>query len=198
MGHLRSEELIDLAEGTRPEASAGHLQSCESCRRQLADLRAMLAAAAEVSVPEPSPLFWDHLSARVHEAVADERGPRRELWSAGWPRLAMALPLGAFAIAIAAAVVTMRLGHAPGHIAPRWCRSRRSRMRPRRRTGRPARRSVARHGGRSRGAGGLGRGRAGPRDARGYRGQCVIGQLTAGERRELQRLLKEELTRPGA
>jgi hypothetical protein len=32
----------------------------------------MMSAAADVDVPEPSPLFWDHLSARVSAAIAAE------------------------------------------------------------------------------------------------------------------------------
>ena len=70
--HLTTEELIDLAERTREESSDPHLQSCEVCRHQLAVLRTAMSAAAEVEVPEPSPLFWKHLSERVHEAVAAE------------------------------------------------------------------------------------------------------------------------------
>ena len=69
MRHLQSEELIDLAEGARPESSALHLQTCDECRSRLTDLRAAMAAAAHVNVPEPSPLFWDHFSARVRDAV---------------------------------------------------------------------------------------------------------------------------------
>ena len=44
---------------------------------------------AEVEVPEPSPLFWDHLSARVRDAVAAE--PARRWWSGvrSWPRWLM-------------------------------------------------------------------------------------------------------------
>jgi hypothetical protein len=49
-----------------------HLAGCESCRGQLRELRAVLSAAQSVDVPEPSPLFWDYLSARVSEAVAQE------------------------------------------------------------------------------------------------------------------------------
>jgi len=70
--HLNAEELVDVAEGTRPESAVPHLAGCESCRGQLRELRAMLSAAQSVEVPEPSPLFWDHLSARVSEAVAEE------------------------------------------------------------------------------------------------------------------------------
>jgi hypothetical protein len=70
--HLNAEELVDVAEGTRPEGAVPHLAGCESCRGQLRELRAVLSAAQRVDVPEPSPLFWDHLSARVSEAVAQE------------------------------------------------------------------------------------------------------------------------------
>ena len=70
--HLNSAELVDLAEGTRHERSAPHLAGCERCRVQLRELRAMLAAAQDVGVPEPSPLFWDHLSARVSDAVSED------------------------------------------------------------------------------------------------------------------------------
>jgi hypothetical protein len=89
MRHLHSDELIDLAEGTRPESSAPHLQSCEMCRRQLAEARAMMKTVAEVKVPEPSPLFWNHFSARVHEAITAVGAPRRLGWPAvgSWSRL---------------------------------------------------------------------------------------------------------------
>ena len=80
MRHLGPDELIDLAEGTRPEADAPHLLVCDGCRRQLIDARAMLSAAAVVDVPEPSPLFWDHLSARVRQSVVEEAPPRGALW----------------------------------------------------------------------------------------------------------------------
>jgi hypothetical protein len=47
------------------------------CSEQLGDLRAMMSLAKEVDVPEPSPLFWDHLSSRVSAAVAMEEGSAR-------------------------------------------------------------------------------------------------------------------------
>jgi hypothetical protein len=94
--HLNGEELVDIAEGTRPESSAPHLGGCESCRAQLHELRAMMAAAQEVDVPEPSPLFWDRLSSRVHEAVAAEGAPRG-FDASVWRRLLM--PLSAVAVA---------------------------------------------------------------------------------------------------
>jgi hypothetical protein len=75
--HLSSAELVDIAEGTRPEVSAPHLMGCETCREQLGNLRAMMSLAKAVDVPEPSPLFWDHLSSRVSAAVAMEEGSAR-------------------------------------------------------------------------------------------------------------------------
>src|SRR5262245_24945330 len=84
MWHLSPEVLLDLAEGTQPERAVSHLATCERCQRRLAELREALAAARMAhEVPEPSPLFWDHLSARVRDAVAaDVAAPRP--WTAGW------------------------------------------------------------------------------------------------------------------
>ena len=87
--HLTIEELIDLAEHTREESSDPHLRSCGTCRDQLAALRSAMSAAADVEVPEPSPLFWTHLSERVHDAVAAEGAPRARFLEWGW---AKALP----------------------------------------------------------------------------------------------------------
>jgi len=115
MGHLSSEQLIDLAEGVELEpAPATHLESCSRCRQQLADLRSTMAAVSEVEVPEPSPLFWDHLSRRVHDAVEGERvsaGSRGSSWNWLTGRPAWA---GAFALAVVAAVFLVRSGY-PTH-----------------------------------------------------------------------------------
>ncbi len=109
--HLRPDELVDLAEGTRTDTSVPHLAACEVCRHQLAELRAVMSAAADVEVPEPSPLFWDHFSARVREAVAAEGAPRRSFWS--WPRLAMPAGAAALAVAILAVALNTRPVTAP-------------------------------------------------------------------------------------
>jgi hypothetical protein len=109
--HLTPEELIDLAEGTRAEAAAPHLQTCEVCRRQVVTLRATISAAADLDVPEPSPLFWDHFSHRVREGVAAEGSPRAMSPGWGW-----ALPGSwrAWAIAgVAAAVMVSIYATAP-------------------------------------------------------------------------------------
>jgi len=82
--HLTIEELIDLAERTSEQSRHPHLQSCGLCRHQLAELQSALSAAAEVEVPEPSPLFWKHLSERIHDAVAAESGPPSRFTNRGW------------------------------------------------------------------------------------------------------------------
>jgi hypothetical protein len=113
MRHLSSEQLVDLAEGVRPASSAPHLQSCETCRNRLAELRAMLSAAGSVDVPEPSPLFWDHFSARVHDAVEAEGAAGTSAfgrWS--WLRVSP-LRVGTVAVVVLALVMVMRVGR-PG------------------------------------------------------------------------------------
>jgi hypothetical protein len=50
--------------------------------------------AARVDVPEPSPLFWEHFSSRVHDAIAQEPEPRLS-----WFRPAAAV-LAAFAVVV--------------------------------------------------------------------------------------------------
>jgi hypothetical protein len=115
MTHLTSEQLIDIAEGARTESSAAHLQVCEVCHRQVAELRALLASAADAGgVPEPSPLFWDHFSARLHDAVAAEPEPRAAWWRpSAWPWLAMPVGAGAILAVALAVVVTLRLTPMP-------------------------------------------------------------------------------------
>jgi hypothetical protein len=107
--HLNADQLVDLAEGAQPEATAPHLAECETCRAQLQELRAMMSAASEVAVPEPSPLFWDHLSMRVRDAVAMESAPRRSWFDvAAWKRLLMPLSVVMAAGLVIALVVNSR------------------------------------------------------------------------------------------
>ena len=119
--HLTPEQLIDIAEAApRSEAERralsdveGHIARCASCRQQVDDIRAMLTAASKVEAPEPSPLFWDHLSARVREAVAAEASPAGWNW---WTRAALPF-LAATAVAIAIAFVMVTRLIAP-HAEP--------------------------------------------------------------------------------
>ena len=105
MGHLTTGELVDLAEGSRDDRALPHLAACEVCQRQLADLRAMISVGdlnAGGDVTEPSPLFWDHLSARVRDGVQNEKVPARASFLLLWPRAAVAALACALVVAIVA------------------------------------------------------------------------------------------------
>lgn len=103
--HLTPEELIDSRERQLPAARQSHAASCVVCRAELARLDEVLREVVAVDVPEPSPLFWDHLSARIRDRVALEPPPasarenplsRLTDWLSGWsaaPRWAYAATL---------------------------------------------------------------------------------------------------------
>ena len=110
MTHLTSDELIDALEGqgafTHRSLGEGgaerqaHLTTCEHCQGALAELSSVLAEAKQVSVPEPSPFFWQHFSERVRTAI-DEDGAPGGNWPA-WMRWQVLLPIGAVAMIILA------------------------------------------------------------------------------------------------
>lgn len=105
MTHLTSDELIDALEGLLDASRQQHLASCELCRQQVADLGSVLTEARAVAVPEPSPLFWAHLSQRVRTAIDTEpqaAGGWRE-WMR-WPVLA---PVAGLALVVAALAVNV-------------------------------------------------------------------------------------------
>lgn len=83
MRHLSPEQFVDALDGTASGQVLEHAASCAACRQQLDDLKAIAREADAVEVPEPSPLFWDHLSARVRTAVEAEAA-RHETGSLSW------------------------------------------------------------------------------------------------------------------
>jgi hypothetical protein len=102
MNHLTPDQLIDALD-PRPSADAQrHLEGCASCRARFEELSLALQSTRDVDVPEPSPLFWQHFSARVRSAVQAEEAPRR-----GWLRLPVLAPLAGLAFVIAALVMTV-------------------------------------------------------------------------------------------
>jgi hypothetical protein len=108
MAHLNPARLVDLAEGVEAEQSVPHLAECATCRRALAELRAAMANIARPGsddVQEPSPLFWDHLSARVRDAVAEEAKPGRASWPEHWLRPRLIAPVVVSALALVALAV---------------------------------------------------------------------------------------------
>jgi len=73
MRHCTPDELMAVADGSRDPVSVPHFAACELCRDECEQLRQVLADVRDVAVPEPSPLYWEQLSARVRAAVAAER-----------------------------------------------------------------------------------------------------------------------------
>lgn len=89
MTHLNADEFIDAMEGLLPADRQAHLAACDACRQQLAELASALGDAKQVSIPEPSPLFWQHFSQRVHTAIDAEPARGFDWPLLGWLRFAM-------------------------------------------------------------------------------------------------------------
>lgn len=111
MTHLSESEFVDFAEGGLDGSRSAHLDTCAACRHQAADVRAALEAALVVTVPEPSPLFWDHLSARVRQGIAAQPDVRHPWWR---PRVVAVLGCAAAAIV----VVAISIRELPRGVAP--------------------------------------------------------------------------------
>ena len=121
MQHLTPEELVDVTEGAEADAAFPHLVSCDACRRQVAELQQTMMAVADVEVPEPSPLFWDHFSARVGSAVAGEPIASARGGAIRWASWRVAFASAACAAVVLVVAVTLRLGTwpaVPGISAP--------------------------------------------------------------------------------
>jgi hypothetical protein len=117
MKHLTEIECVDLFEDANrlSQDRRRHAETCEACRLQADTLRAVLAQAAGDELPEPSPLYWDHFSARVSAAVrAEPSDPASKPW-AEWIRgpLAPWAAAAAMAILIMMTVVWRATLHAP-------------------------------------------------------------------------------------
>jgi hypothetical protein len=111
-GHLSRERLLALVE--TPAAGDAHLDACERCRAEVLSLREILRDVRRIEVPEPSPLFWDHLSGRIHQAVAREAA-RPHAAVTAWGRWSgWAAPLTA-AVCLALAILAPRA--APDDVA---------------------------------------------------------------------------------
>ena len=100
--HLSDVEVVHCLDQELPPDRDRHFQACGPCRSRVDLLRATLDEVERDSsdIPEPSPLFWDHFSRRVSEALVDEPQIRRTAWMRGLVPVAAALllSLGAFAL----------------------------------------------------------------------------------------------------
>ncbi len=119
--HLSRDVLIELAEAEalraeqrRAETVHGHMAVCGQCRRAFEDARAALLLARDVEIPEPSPLFWDHFSARVRDAVASGEAAhdarRAGVVPGGW----RAVIVSACVVLVLVAIAFWRLGSGHG------------------------------------------------------------------------------------
>ena len=102
--HLTEPELVDLLDGTLDDERRRHVDGCNQCAAQAADLAASAEAARDRDVPEPPPFFWTQFSARVSEAVANEAAKPR-IAAFAWARS----PWMGAAVAAAAAIVWLFL-----------------------------------------------------------------------------------------
>jgi hypothetical protein len=70
MKHLSPSEFVDYVDGALDPERTAHIAACAVCRQEAETLRATVHEASIADAPEPSPLFWDHLRARVREDIA--------------------------------------------------------------------------------------------------------------------------------
>jgi hypothetical protein len=71
MTHLTEVEMVELLDDSLSPARAAHVDACGRCRETLAALSEARMQAEALQMPEPSPLFWEMFSGRVHEAVRE-------------------------------------------------------------------------------------------------------------------------------
>ncbi len=115
MTHLTPAEIVDALDGALSAGRASHARACAQCREEVERAASMLAGVRAVDAPEPSPLFWEHFSARVRGAVGAERVHGRR---GSWPWWMWA-PLGsAAALALVAGLWIGQPGPSP-HVARR-------------------------------------------------------------------------------
>ncbi|HEY3381548.1 MAG TPA: hypothetical protein VGK32_07260 [Vicinamibacterales bacterium] len=108
MKHLTPDERMALIEQADPPRHP-HLAECESCGRDIAAMRSLLADVRQVDVLEPSPLFWEHFSARVSGAVGEAGRPAVTRWSpTGAWRIWVPLAAGVSALVLVAALTMPR------------------------------------------------------------------------------------------
>lgn len=113
MMHLSDEQFAHVLEGDASIEVRAHVEACETCRTMVEAARAAWHTAAAVDVPEPSPLFWDHLSARVREEIDREPAQETSAWRQ-WLSLSGSSPrgwvavAGALGVAVLVAAVAMR------------------------------------------------------------------------------------------
>jgi len=100
---LTPDEFVDLVDGALAADRHAHLQTCAACAAAAAQVQAALALAVSAAVPEPSPLFWPAVNARVRAAIAESTPARWRAWLR-WDVLVPMAGLAALVVVLASAV----------------------------------------------------------------------------------------------
>jgi hypothetical protein len=95
-----------VIEGTADAPARRHVEICDRCRREVTALAHVVGELRAVEMPEPSPLFWDHLSRRIGERVrATDPAPASagDVWR--WPRARAVLSVAALCALVGVLVI---------------------------------------------------------------------------------------------
>ena len=125
--HLSHDEFIEALDLALGGPRRAHLERCVECRVSLAQLEATMADVASSPVPEPSPLFWDHLRARIREATMAVPSPA-PWWQGRWRSLVAATAAVVLVVVAASGIImpapvvpagmsTARLSDTPGDLS---------------------------------------------------------------------------------
>ena len=117
--HLSRAEFVDVIEASPalPRERAQHLERCERCRERAAALRSVRSMATADDMPEPSPLFWDHFSARVAAQLRSEPAPARSPRWSPVPFVTWAVA-GVVIMLLISTIVWRTTLHAPSPVVP--------------------------------------------------------------------------------
>jgi len=101
--HLTPQEFVDALEGALAPNLRSHVERCERCRSEVAEMRRLMTSVEATSdFPEPSPLFWDHFSKRVQAATRVDASQAARSWGrTGWrPFVAVGSVFAAIVLAV--------------------------------------------------------------------------------------------------
>ena len=107
LNHLKDDEIAEIVDGSgrRDADRMSHVRSCVSCRDRVQELREVMLEVSELGVPEPSPLFWDHLAKRVSDAIrvdGSAPGRRHRAWRWSLSHVTTAIATGVVVLAVVA------------------------------------------------------------------------------------------------
>jgi len=118
MNHLSPAELMDVVEGIASREALAHANTCEWCHRSVKDAEAGAEVVRRPAVPEPSPLFWAHLSRRIQVAAAEDGRAGRAWFPATWVLRPVVLSLSmALTVIVGAAIWTVQQPGVPARLA---------------------------------------------------------------------------------